>query len=122
MSLTRTGNIANGKKNSEGMSAKDIEAYEQAQKGAQRVPHTDFDNWERLSTGQANIGERWSSDRARTLDTPDTLSEYKASKTNELLDRMIRKGGISRRRRRPSRKYKKSKRVFRKKSRSMRRR
>jgi hypothetical protein len=51
------------------------------------------------------------------------FSEFFQEKEQKFLrNKIFGKGGISRRRRRPSRKYKKSKRVFRKKSRSTRRR
>jgi hypothetical protein len=51
-----------------------------------------------------------------------TFQNQNGKKSNRLFGWLSGTGGISRRRRRPSRKYKKSKRVFRKKSRSTRRR
>ena len=119
--MQRTGTVIRGSSYGKGMSANDIEKDEREQIYAQRNPYNVFDDWDRLATEQANIGERWKLEKNTTLNNIGTLSEYKAGKTKELFDRIGKSG--SRRRRRPSRKYKKSaKRVFRKKSRSTRRR
>jgi hypothetical protein len=118
MSLKRTGTVVNGEIRNKGMSGNDIRDDIQEQTYAQRNPHKNYDDWERLGTNQNSIAGRWNSSKNINVGENRDLNTYKAENAKELLDWT---GGS--RRRRPSRKFKKSsKRVFRKKSRSTRRR
>ena len=76
----------------------------------------------RSSMAVDEMHDNWVREKNTTLNGARTLSEYSASKAGDNMVNLLNKRG-GKHRRRPSRKYKKSaKRVFRKKSRSTRRR
>ena len=110
--LKRTGTIVNDQFRNAGMSGAQLKADRQEQAFSQINRHKNANDYGRLLTEQENIGDRF----VNNIDGIGDINEYKASHAKELFDR---RGG---KRRRSLRKYKKSKRVFRKKSRATRRR
>jgi hypothetical protein len=85
----------------------------------EKNPYTTFENWNRYHNEESSLADTWLNSRNMTTDKR-TFKEFKVEEgTKRALDRLTNKGG---KRRRSLRKYKKSKRVFRKKSRSTRRR
>ena len=127
MPIGRTGTVRGVNSNGEfnmgnvGASANDVKKDFRNQQYNQRNPHQDFNNWDRLHQGQENMGNLWEHTRNTTEDT-STLPEFKAAHAKDLFWDRLSRGG-KHRRHPSSRKYKKSaKRVFRKKSRSTRRR
>jgi hypothetical protein len=123
--MKRSTTLRNGQIQSEGMSGKDIEknAYDQFDNVRIKASLNDKDNVEMMEKKRiSHINWQAAPPPQDGSNKPTFKEVFDAEQYKGVFDKLANKSG-SRRRRRPSRKYKKSaKRVFRKKSRYTRRR
>jgi hypothetical protein len=117
-SLKRSTTYVNGQLREEGKSISGINTSNQQVIANQINPYKDKENWSRLSREQSLLGDTWLNSKNTTTDDR-SFNEFKAQEGARWALGRLTRGG---KRRRSLRKYKKSKRVFRKKSRSTRRR
>jgi hypothetical protein len=120
-SLKRSTTYVNGQLREPGKSESDIITSKQQEITNEKNPYTtSFEDWNRYHNEESSLANTWLNSKNMTTDNR-TFKEFKVEEgAKRALDRLTNKGG---KRRRSLRKYKKSaKRVFRKKSRSTRRR
>jgi len=123
--MKRSTTLHNGQLQSEGKSAKDIQDDEYAQQDDVLMPDYIRKNEDEAVAwmGRKNSAyNEWKYSATSTNGTKPRFKQFFDEKERIFIKNRFGSSGGSRRRRRPSRKYKKSKRVFRKKSRYTRRR
>jgi hypothetical protein len=117
-SLKRSTTHVNGQSRESGKSMSGMNTSNQQEIANTINPHKKFEDWNRFHNEKNLLADTWLTSKNTTTDNR-SFNEFTAQEgTKWALDRLT-KGG---KRRRSLRKYKKSKRVFRKKSRSTRRR